>query len=294
MRWGAIQNRPTVDLSQSRWAGPPALGKIASMHTDTALLPREQAVTLVRPATLYARTTGAAQPETRCSVCPLKDQCLPAGMSQADAQRLDGLKFARRKVREGEVLYTSGQEFTFVYAVRTGTIKSVLLTNDGREQVSGFAFSGDVLGLDGVATGSHASTAIALEDTEVCAIPYSQLAHLASGHPAMYLSLTRLLGGEIVRDHQLALLLGSLTAEERVCAFLTNVSDRMKARGYSASEFHLRMSRADIGSFLGLTIETVSRAFSSLKRQKLIEVDKKHVRILDIGALRSLSAQTLH
>ena len=264
------------------------------MHTEPAAPTREQPVDFVRPAPLYARTANGTHAETRCSVCPLKDQCLPAGMSHADAQRLDGLKFARRKVREGEVLYTSGQDFTFVYAVRTGTVKSVLLTHDGREQVSGFAFSGDVLGLDGVATGHHGSTAIALEDTEVCAIPYSQLAHLAAAHAGMYLSLTRLLGGEIVRDHQLALLLGSLTAEERVCAFLTNVSDRMKARGWSAVEFHLRMSRADIGSFLGLTIETVSRAFSALKRQRLIEVDKKHVRILDIAQLRTLSAQTLH
>jgi CRP/FNR family transcriptional regulator len=265
---------------------------IPSMHTDTALT---QAVQFVRPApAVYARTLGGVQPETRCSACPLKDQCLPAGLSHADAQRLDGLQFARRKVKEGEILYTAGQDFTFVYAVRSGTIKSVLLTNDGREQVSGFALSGDVLGLDGVATGRHASTAIALEDTEVCTIPYSQLAHLAAGHPAMYLSLTRLLGGEIVRDHQLALLLGSLTAEERVCAFLVNVSDRMKARGWSAAEFHLRMSRADIGSFLGLTIETISRTFSSLKRQRLIDVDKKHVRILDIDAVRAMSAQTLH
>jgi CRP/FNR family transcriptional regulator len=233
------------------------------------------------------RDRAAVAPlRTTCSACHLKDLCLPCGMDQTEIASLDRLMFSRRKVAAGEALYHSGEPFAFIYAVRAGTFKSQLVLADGREQVSGFHMAGELLGLDGLAQGRHASTAIALEDTEVCAIPYAHLNELSCGNAAMQNVVSRLMSREIVREHSLMMLLGSMNAEERLAAFLLNLSQRMKARGYSASEFHLRMSRAEIGSYLGMKLETVSRTFSSFQQQGLLVVDKKHVRITDVDGLR--------
>jgi CRP/FNR family transcriptional regulator len=221
-----------------------------------------------------------------CSTCHLKDLCLPGGLNGSDVERLDGLKFARRRVKEGEALYHEGDRFQFIYAVRSGTFKSTLNLKDGREQVTGFQMAGELLGLDGLAHGKHASSAIALEDTEICAIPYAHLTELATVSPDLHIAMSRMMSREIVREHGLMMLLGSMNAEQRLAAFLLNVSQRQKARGYSATEFHLRMMRVDIGSYLGMKLETVSRTFTSFQQQGLLKVDKKHVKILDLAALQ--------
>ena len=223
--------------------------------------------------------------KTLCSSCHLKDLCLPCGLTGNDVERLDGLMFGRRRVKMGQALYHEGEKFNFIYAVRSGTFKSSLTLKDGREQVSGFHMAGELMGLDGVAHGNHASTATALEDAEVCAIPYANLAELSAGNAALQHVVSKMMSREIVREHSLMMLLGSMNAEERLAAFILNISQRMKARGYSASEFHLRMSRAEIGSYLGMKLETVSRTFSAFQQQRLLEVDKKHIRILDLEGL---------
>ena len=232
-------------------------------------------------------TDGSRAPwKTLCSTCHLRDFCLPSGLKGEDVERLDDLHFARRSVRMGQVLYRQGENFQFIYAVRGGTFKSNMTLKDGREQVTGFQMAGELLGLDGLASGQHASSAIALEDAEICAIPYDHLSELAQHSPDLQQAISRIMSREIVREHSLMMLLGSMNAEERLAAFLLNISQRMKARGYSASEFHLRMSRAEIGSFLGMKVETVSRTFSAFAQQRLLEVDKKHVRILDLAGLQ--------
>ena len=230
----------------------------------------------------------AASSKPRCSNCHLRELCLPSGMSSSDVMRLDGLDslmFARRRMRSAQTLYHEGERFQFVYAVRSGTFKSSLTLADGREQVSSFHIAGELMGLDGVAQGNHASSATALEDAEVCAIPYAHLTELAAGSSGTQHLISRLMSREIVREQSLMMLLGSMNAEERLAAFLLNLSKRLKARGYSASEFHLRMTRAEIGSYLGMTLETVSRTFSAFQQQRLLEVDKRHIRILDPDAL---------
>ncbi|MBK5205797.1 MAG: helix-turn-helix domain-containing protein [Polaromonas sp.] len=232
--------------------------------------------------------------KTLCSGCHLRDLCLPCGMGRSDVQRLDELKFGRRKVKASQTLYREGDRFQFIYAVRSGTFKSSLLLSDGREQISGFYMAGEVMGLDGVAHGTHASSATALEDTEVCAIPYAQLTELATDNSGMQHMISRLMSCEIVQEHSLMLLLGSMNAEERLAAFLLNQSQRLKARGYSAIEFHLRMSRAEIGSYLGMTLETVSRTFSTFQQQHLLEVDKRHVRLIDLDSLTRAFEMRLH
>ena len=233
-----------------------------------------------------AAATLVAPIKTQCSSCHLRDLCLPCGMTGIDLDRLDSLKFTRRKVKAGQNLYREGDRFQYIYAVRTGTLKSSLMLADGREQVSGFHIAGELVGLDGVAQGQHASATMALEDTELCAIPYAHLSDLAAGTSGMQHIISRLMSREILREHSLMMLLGSMNAEERLAAFLLNLSQRYAARGYSEREFHLRMSRAEIGSYLGMKLETVSRAFSAFQQQGLLEVDKRHIRITDLEQLR--------
>jgi CRP/FNR family transcriptional regulator, anaerobic regulatory protein len=195
------------------------------------------------------------------------------------------LKFAHRRINLGQALYREADRFQFIFAVRTGTFKSTVMLNDGREQVMGFEMAGELLGLDGLATGQHASSAVALEDAEVGLIPYDQLRELAATSTALQHLISRFLSREIVRVHSLMMILGSMNAEERLAAFLLNISRRMKARGYSATEFHLRMSRAEIGSCMGMKLETVSRTFTAFQQQGLLEVEKRHVRMLDVAGL---------
>jgi CRP/FNR family transcriptional regulator len=240
------------------------------------------------------RTSSVAPLKTQCSSCHLRDLCLPCGMTGNDVARLDNLEFARRRVKAGETLYQEGDKFQHIYAVRSGTFKSSLALRDGREQVSGFHMAGELMGLDGVAQGQHASTATALEDVEICAIPYANLTELSVGSADMQIILGKLMSREIVREHSLMMLLGSMNAEERLAAFLLNISQRMKARGYSATEFHLRMSRAEIGSYLGMKLETVSRTFSAFQAQRLLEVDKRHIRIVDLDGLTRAFEARVH
>jgi CRP/FNR family transcriptional regulator, anaerobic regulatory protein len=248
----------------------------------------ESPVRIVRPDSSAPSSRGgsAAGPlKTQCSSCHLRDLCLPCGLAEGEMTSLDHLLFSRRRLKAGHTLYREGDRFQFIYAVRSGTFKSSLTLPDGREQVSGFHMAGELMGLDGVAQGAHASTSIALEDAEICAIPYAQLNELASQSPGLQHVVSKLMSREIVREHSLMMLLGSMNAEERLAAFLLNLSQRLKARGYSASEFHLRMSRAEIGSYLGMKLETVSRTFSAFQQQGLLEVDKRHIRIVNLEGL---------
>lgn len=265
------------------------------MKHPTAIVPAAVRV-LRRPVhTPVASDDLAPTPlKTLCSNCHLRDLCLPCGLEGTDVQRLDGLLFGRRRIRTGETLYRAEDRFQFIYAVRSGTFKSSLTLADGREQVSGFHMAGELMGLDGVAHGRHASAATALEDAEVCAIPYAHLSELAAGSSDMQMVMARLMSREIVREHSLMMLLGSMNAEERLAAFLINLSQRLKARGYSSHEFHLRMSRAEIGSYLGMKLETVSRTFSAFQQQRLLEVDKRHIRILDLDALARAFQGPIH
>lgn len=231
---------------------------------------------------------------TQCATCPQRAHCLPGELEPRLVRRLDELHFARRRVRAGQKVFHHGDRFAFLYAVRSGTFKASLAAPDGRELVTGFHLPGELLGLDALAAGRHASTASALEDGEVCAIPYRQLMEeVGAGGASVYHGLSRMLSREIVREHHLMLLLGGMNAEERLAAFLMNVSQRMQVRGYSSTEFNLRMSRAEIGSLLGLTVETVSRALSAFQRQGLLRVDRRHISAMDVQRLRQEYAATV-
>lgn len=229
------------------------------------------------------------RPDT-CSTCNLREMCLPVGVPTADLPEIERLVTGRRKLARGEPLFSAGDAFGSVYAVRLGFLKSVVGASDGREQVTGFHMAGELVGLDGIGTQAHACDVIALEDSELCVIPYGQLAEVAAAVPTLGMQMHKVMSREIVREHGVMLLLGSMHAEERLAAFLLNLSQRFEQRGYSRSEFVLRMTRAEIGSFLGLKLETVSRIFSRFAQLGLVEVSQKHVRIVDRTALRSLVA----
>ena len=221
-----------------------------------------------------------------CSNCNLRELCLPVGLSPADLRRLDSLVTTRRRVRRGETLFRRGETFASIYAVRSGFFKTSVSTEDGRDQVTGFQMAGELLGLDGIGDATHNCDAVALEDSQVCVIAYGRLEELAQEFTQLQRQFHRVMSREIVRDHGVMLLLSSMTAEERVAAFLLNLAGRLEARGFSASSFVLRMTRAEIGAYLGLKLETVSRSFSKLHEDGVLDVRQREVRIVDAAALR--------
>lgn len=226
--------------------------------------------------------------KTACSNCNLRELCLPLGLSDEEMHRLDDLVSTRKRIKRGDYLYRAGQEFDSIYAIRSGFFKTDVLLEDGRDQVTGFQMAGELLGLDGISAERHTCNAIALEDSEVCAIPFPRLQSLSREIVTLQQHFHKVMSREIVRDHGVMMLLGTMRAEERLAAFLLNLSQRFTARGFSPAEFYLRMTREEIGSYLGLKLETVSRAFSRFQEEGLIAVQQKHIRILDIPGLKRL------
>jgi CRP/FNR family transcriptional regulator len=240
---------------------------------------------MLRAAPLQMLSSPAA------AALPPQADCPACGYAADEAPPFERLTVTSRRLKRRETLFRAGDRFHFLYAVRSGTFKCTMVAADGREQVTGFRMGGDLLGLDALAEGVHATSAVALEDSEVVMLPYAELRQLApGGSAALNEAVSRLLSREIVRDHKLMALRGSLSAVERVAAFLLNMSGHMKERGYSPREFHLRMTRGEIGSYLGINLETVSRIFSDLQRRGVLEVDNRHVRIADMQALTGMFA----
>ena len=223
-----------------------------------------------------------------CSQCNLRELCLPYGLSEDEVEKLDNLVAARRKVKRGHHLYRARDPFEALYAIKMGFFKTDIILEDGREQVTGFQMAGEILGMDGIGTEYHTCNSIALEDSEICVIPFAQLEQLSREVRALQRHFHKVMSREIVRDHGVMMLLGTMRAEERLAAFLLNLSQRFTARGYSPQEFHLRMTREEIGSYLGLKLETVSRAFSRFQDEGLISVHQKHIRILEAAGLKRL------
>ena len=223
-----------------------------------------------------------------CSSCNLRELCLPVGLTQDDLERMDTLVATRRSVARGDMLFRTGDEFQSLYAVRTGFFKTCVSSEDGRDQVTGFQMAGELLGLDGISSDRHSCDAMALEDSQVCVIPFGQLEELSREFTDLQRQFNKIMSREIVRDHGVMLLLGSMRAEERLAAFLLNLTQRLQARGFSPSALILRMTREEIGSYLGLKLETVSRTFSKFQDDGLLEVKQRQIRILNQAGLSKL------
>jgi len=213
---------------------------------------------------------------------------MPVGFSPEEMQRIDAVVEKRRRVRQGEALYNNGDDFTALYAIRSGFFKTCVTSNDGREQVTGFQMAGEVIGMDGIVNDNHNCSAVALEDAEVCVMPFTMIEEMSRDLPALQRHVHKIMSREIVRENGVMLLLGNMRAEERLAAFLLNLVQRLHARGLSQSELVLRMSRDEIGSYLGLKLETVSRSFSKFSEEGIIEVRQRYVKILAPDALKKI------
>jgi CRP/FNR family transcriptional regulator len=223
-----------------------------------------------------------------CSNCNLRELCMPMGLSDQDLDRIDQLVAVRKKTKKGEFLFHSGSPFKSIYAIRTGFFKTSVTTEDGRDQVSGFQMAGEIIGLDGIVNDHHACDAIALEDAEVCVMPFEKIEQLSLEVKSLQHHVHKMMSREIVRENSVILLLGSMKAEERLAAFLLNLVQRLHARGFSQTELVLRMTREEIGSFLGLKLETVSRAFSKFAEDGIIDVKQRNLKIMKPDVLKQI------
>jgi len=226
-----------------------------------------------------------------CATCSMHQLCLPMGLEDADITRLDQIIGRRRRLERDERLYGVGEPFRNLYAVRFGHFKTYQVNAAGEAQITGFQMAGELLGMDAI-SGTHHCDAVALESSEVCEIPFARLEDLFGEVPALLRHFHRIMSQEITREQNVMLLLGNMRAEQRFAVFLVNLSARYATRGYAANRFGLRMSREDIGNYLGLTIESISRLLSRFKKQGWIEVDKRELTLLDPAKLKALAAGT--
>lgn len=227
--------------------------------------------------------------QVSCGNCRLASICLPLALESDDIEQLDAIIQRSKPLQKGQHLYREGDDFQSVFAVRSGTLKAYKTTDDGREQVTGFYFPGEIVGMDGISKNTHASSAKALETAAICEIPFSSLERLSALMPSLQRHFFQLMSREITEDQQLITLLSKNSADERVAALLLSISTRNANRKLSATQFRLPMSRVDIGNYLGLTVETVSRVFSRMQKMDFLRVDNKEIEILDIDGVRAMA-----
>ena len=227
-----------------------------------------------------------------CAACSMHQLCLPMGLDDVEITRLDEVIGKRRRIARDERLYQMGEPFRNLYAIRFGHFKTYQDNASGEQQITGFQMAGELLGMDAVSGDRHHCDAVALEDSEVCEIPFAGLEDLFGHVPTLLRHFHRIMSQEITREQNVMLLLGNMRAEQRFAVFLVNLSARYAARGYSADSFQLRMSREDIGNYLGLTSESISRLLSRFKKQGLLKVDKREVTLLEPVLLKAMAAGT--
>lgn len=228
--------------------------------------------------------------QVACRVCSMRELCLPIGLDHRELNELDELIRHRPALRRGDRLFEVGQPLTSLFAVRSGSVKNYVPTENGEEKVMGFSLPGELVGLEAVSEDRHRCTAVALETTSVCEIPYDRLDEIAGQIPTLRRQLFRLMSRELSRDQEQLLLLGGGSAEQRLAAFLMGMSQRFSERGFSAREFNLSMARQDIAGYLGMAVETVSRLLTRFSEEGLVKVQRKHIELLDLERLKTLAS----
>lgn len=223
-----------------------------------------------------------------CQNCTLADLCLPHGMEPEELEALDRIVIRQNPYQPGQHLFRPGDESHALFAVRSGALKSYCITEDGEEQVLGFTLPGELTGMDGLSGGNYSSASVVLETSSICELPFSRLEGLCGELPGLHKQMMNVLGREITSDQHMLMLLGKRTAEERLASFLLSLSTRYMKRGLSATEFNLPMSRQDIGNYLGMAIETVSRLFAQFQEKGILEVSRRQVRIRDLGRIKEM------
>jgi len=226
--------------------------------------------------------------KVRCKDCNLRELCFPHGMTDAEMTNMDTVVEQPRSLHKNDYLYRDGDTAMAIYAVRSGCVKTMAESASGDEQIVGFHLAGELLGLDGFAEGVHTCNAVALETASVCELPLGQLESLGNKLPGLHRQIRRIMGKEVSNDHKQLLLLGKMSADERLASFLLSLSARMDERHWNANEFNLMMPRQDIANYLGMAVETVSRLFASFQSKNIIKVDRRHIAILDMASLKAV------
>jgi CRP/FNR family transcriptional regulator len=223
-----------------------------------------------------------------CKECNLRELCFQHGMNDAELSNMEAIVDQPKPLHKNDFLYRDGDISRAIYAVRSGCVKTMTESANGDEQIVGFHLPGELLGLDGFADGVHTCNALALETSSVCELPLNQLENLCHSLPSLQRQMRRIMGKEVSSDHKLLLLLGKMTAEERLASFLLSLSSRMEERHWKDNEFNLSMPRQDIANYLGMAVETVSRLFATFQNEKIIDVDRRHITILDMQRLKGI------
>jgi len=234
------------------------------------------------------QVVNLASVQSVCQQCGIYSLCLPMGLERGDIDQLDGIIKRRRPLKKGEHLYSSGEEFTSIYAIRSGSMKSYIINEEGEEHVIGFKMPGDLVGLNGINGHKYKNSAKALETCSVCEIPFDQLEALGHEIPGLSHHLIEIMSKEIQDEHHKVAMCSKMPAEARLASMVHTLSMRFEERGFSPNEFHLSMSRNDIANMLGLAVETVSRLFTHFQEEGILEVERKHIRILDQDKLSKL------
>jgi CRP/FNR family transcriptional regulator len=254
----------------------------------TAMLAREERLISANQEDEVREASSHASPETAGVTMSLPELAALLGVAIPAEPRFPDIVFPMRRVKAGEYLYRAGDAFDAVYAVRSGFFKTVCVDRSGAEQVLAFPMGGDVVGLEGLDPGRYPADVVALDDSHVAVVSFARLARLGREHPGLERLTYRIFSRELVREHGMIWLLGTLGAEARVAAFLLDLSVRFGRLGYSRASFVLRATRAEIGSYLGVKLETVSRALSGFAAAGLIEVDRRTVTLREPERLRRI------
>lgn len=225
-----------------------------------------------------------------CTHCPVKSHCVTSWLTEEELETFEKRAAYKIKLKRGQSLFYQGDAFKAIFAVKVGVMKTTISRSNGHEQVTGFQMYGEILGLDGIEGQQHACHATALEDAEVCVMPYQQFNDLADEVPKLRWRFAELMSKQLAQNNRLMLLLGSMCAKEKVALFLLNLMDRQRSRGLSTTELMLRMTRQDIASYLGLQLETVSRKLSNMAKVGMISVNRKYVRVTDLERLKLLTS----
>lgn len=228
---------------------------------------------------------SGTQYSLKCQNCSFSQLCLPFNLDDSELNKLDEIISRKQPYQKGQSLFQQNDKLKSLYAIRSGSFKSFTVTPDGKEQITAFHLPGEIIGFDGISTEVHETVAQALETSMVCEIPFATLDTLSDSMPALRRQLLKLMSSEIKQDQELLLLLNQRTAEQRLAYFLFSLAKRFDTRGYSGKEYRLTMTRGEIGNYLGLTVETISRLISKLKDDKIISVDGKLITVLDEDAL---------
>ncbi len=230
--------------------------------------------------------TSALNPS--CTRCSLSNLCLPLAVSKDEIDRLEDVVQQGKTVNKGGHIFEQHQAFRSCYAVRSGAIKTYMVSEDGEEQVTGFYLPGEIIGLDSMNAEVYSCSARALDRTSVCEIPFEKLEELATKIPSLQHHFFHLMSKEIQDSQQLSMLLSKNSAEERIASLLLSLSSRFRRRRLSATQFRLPMPRNDIANYLGLAVETVSRVMTRFQNQKLIDVQGREISLMNVDGLQEL------